>query len=280
MIILKLINRLIRKPLPIIYLNLISNNNNGGAKMLKKISLVILCLLLTVSCARQPQRPGTEEMLRNQSSIDGMNTVKTVRTTVDNCEIRNGTDTESDVIQRVDKGTLLNTVGKSGDWYVVKTKHNQIGTVSENDVEPVIDDVKDTPIQGVVRLTAEEQQMVNLVNQERQKSNLQPLTVDMDVARVARIKAKDMVDNNYFSHNSPTYGSPFDMLKSHGIKYLHAGENLAGNPSVESAHQALMNSEGHRKNILNPNYTHIGIGTQNSNRYGNIIVELFISKPK
>lgn len=248
--------------------------------MIKKISLVILCLLLTVSCTIQQQRPGTEGMLKNQSSIDGVNTVKTIRTTKDNCEIRSGTGNDSEVIQTVDKGTLLNAVGKSDSWYIVRTENNQIGTVSENDVEPVIDDFKDTQIQGVVRLTAEEQQLVTLVNQERSKANLPPLTVDMDIARVARIKAKDMVDNNYFSHNSPTYGSPFDMLKNHGIKYLHAGENLAGNSSVESAHQALMDSEGHRKNILSPNYTHIGIGAQDSNRYGSIFVELFISKPR
>lgn len=248
--------------------------------MIKKISLILICLFLTVSCARQPARPDTDEMLRNQSSIDGMNTIRKVRAEVDNLKIRNGTGTDSDVIQTVDRGTLLNSVGKSGNWYIVRAKDNQVGAVEENDVAPVVDDVGNTQVQGVVRLTADEQQMVNLVNQERQKANLQPLSVDLDVARVARIKAKDMVDNNYFSHTSPTYGSPFDMLKSHGIKYLYAGENLAGNPSVQGAHQALMNSEGHRANILNSNYTHIGIGAQGSNRYGNIIVEMFISKPK
>ncbi|WIV11725.1 CAP domain-containing protein [Proteiniborus sp. MB09-C3] len=248
--------------------------------MIKKISLVLLCLLLTVSCIRQPQRPDTGEMLRNQSSINGTNTVRTVRAAVDNCEIRSGTGTESNVMQTVNKGTLLNTVGKSDNWYIVRLDNNQIGIVSENDVEPVVDDFKDTQIQGAVRLTAEEQQMVTLVNQERAKANLPPLTVDMEVARVARMKAKDMVDHNYFSHNSPTYGNPFDMLNNLGIKYLHAGENLAGNPSIEDAHQALMNSEDHRKNILNTNYTHIGVGAQASKSYGNIIVEFFISKPK
>ncbi|MFA5524484.1 MAG: CAP domain-containing protein [Tissierellales bacterium] len=248
--------------------------------MIKKISLVLFCLFFTVSCARQPMRPDTNEMLRNQSSIDGMNTVRRIRAEVDDLKIRNGTNTDSDVIDKVDRGTLLNTIGKSDNWYIVRTRRNQVGTVAENEVEPVVDEVENTPIQGVVRLTSNEQQMVNLVNQERQKANLQPLSVDLDVSRVARIKAKDMIDNNYFSHNSPTYGSPFDMLKSHGVKYLYAGENLAGNPSIQGAHQALMNSQGHRANILNPNYTHIGIGAQGGSRYGNIIVEMFISKPK
>lgn len=249
--------------------------------MIKKISLVLICLILTVSCTRQLQRPGTDEMLRNQSSIFGATDVKTVRTVVDNCEIREGFGEDFDVIQVVKSGTLLNVLGKSNDWYAVRLDGNQVGAIEENKVEPVVDDVKNTtPIQSVVRLTADEQQMVTLVNQERQKANLQPLSVDMDVARVARIKANDMVDNNYFSHTSPTHGSPFDMLRSHGIKYLYAGENLAGNPTIEGAHQALMNSEGHRKNILSSDFTHIGIGSVDSNRYGNIIVEMFISKPK
>lgn len=122
--------------------------------------------------------------------------------------------------------------------------------------------------------------MIDLVNRERAKNNLPALQVDPNVTRVARIKSQDMVDNNYFSHNSPTYGSPFDMLSAFDIKYLHAGENLAGNSSVERAHEALMNSSGHRKNILSGDFTHIGIGVKPSDRYGFIYTQMFISKPK
>lgn len=130
------------------------------------------------------------------------------------------------------------------------------------------------------RLSSQEQQMVNLVNQERSKNGLEALTVDLEVARVAGIKSQDMADNNYFSHNSPTYGSPFDMLKNFGVSYLHAGENLAGNSTVQKAHNALMNSSGHRQNILNPNFTHVGIGIRPSDQYGYLFTQMFISKPK
>ena len=130
------------------------------------------------------------------------------------------------------------------------------------------------------RLGAQEQQMVDLVNRERTKNGLSPLTVDFEVARVAGIKSQDMADNNYFSHNSPTYGSPFDMMKKFGISYLHAGENLAGNNTVEKAHTALMNSSGHRQNILSPNFTHIGIGVRPSQKYGFLYTQMFISKPR
>ena len=130
------------------------------------------------------------------------------------------------------------------------------------------------------KLSAQEQQMVNLVNQERTKNGLNALIVDLEVARVAGVKSQDMADNNYFSHNSPTYGSPFDMMKKFGINYLHAGENLAGNASVEKAHTALMNSAGHKQNILSPNFTHIGVGVRTSSKYGYLYTQMFISKPK
>ncbi len=123
-------------------------------------------------------------------------------------------------------------------------------------------------------------QLVEMVNTERTKNGLPSLMVDTEVARVAGIKSQDMVDNDYFSHNSPTYGSPFEMLDSFGVKYHHAGENLAGHQSVQSAHEALMNSAGHRQNILSNDFTHIGIGVRPSNRYGYVFTQLFISKPR
>jgi len=121
-------------------------------------------------------------------------------------------------------------------------------------------------------------QMLETVNQERIKAGLKALAWDASLANVAQVKAKDMTNNNYFNHNSPTYGSPFDMMKKFGINYRAAGENLAGSSSVERAHVGLMNSEGHRKNILNSNFTHIGIGVEESSRYGYVYVQMFIGK--
>jgi len=126
-------------------------------------------------------------------------------------------------------------------------------------------------------LTADEQRMVQLVNQERQKAGLQPLQVDMRLVNVARIKAQDMIANGYFSHTSPTYGSPFDMMRSFGITdWRAAAENIAQNPSVDGAHQSFMNSPGHRNNILNPAFNKVGIGIVNGGPYGKTFVQLFI----
>ncbi|MED3976176.1 CAP domain-containing protein [Priestia megaterium] len=106
-----------------------------------------------------------------------------------------------------------------------------------------------------------EQEVANLVNKERAKYGLKPLTLNTKLSNVARIKSQDMLDNVYFDHNSPTYGSPFDMMKHFGITYSWAGENIAkGQTSPEEVMNAWMNSQGHRENILNSHYTEIGVG--------------------
>jgi uncharacterized YkwD family protein len=125
-------------------------------------------------------------------------------------------------------------------------------------------------------LNADEQAMLNLVNQERVKAGLNPLQSDPTLVKLARMKAQDMIDKGYFSHTSPTYGSPFDLLRANGVTYSYAGENLAGAGSTSSAHTNLMNSAGHRANILNGNYTKVGIGVVSGGPYGKMFVQLFI----
>lgn len=106
--------------------------------------------------------------------------------------------------------------------------------------------------------------VVELVNQERAKGGLAPLKMDDKLSQVAMIKAKDMYDNHYFDHQSPTYGSPFDLMRAQGVSYSYAGENIAkGQTSPEQVMQDWMNSDGHRKNIMNPNYTSIGVAYYN-----------------
>ncbi|MGN7470587.1 CAP domain-containing protein [Brevibacillus sp. SAFN-007a] len=107
-------------------------------------------------------------------------------------------------------------------------------------------------------------QVADLVNQERAKAGLAPVTMDAALSNVALAKAVDMSSNNYFDHTSPTYGSPFDMMKQFGITYMTAGENIAmGQRSPQEVMTQWMNSEGHRKNILNPAFTKIGVGYAN-----------------
>lgn len=125
-------------------------------------------------------------------------------------------------------------------------------------------------------LTAMEQQIVNLVNQERSKLGIKPLENDMRLVKAARLKSQDMITKNYVGHISPTYGSPFDMMKSMGITYQTAGENIAGAGTVDRAFTNLMNSPGHRANMMSPNYTKIGIGIIQGGPYGLMITQMFI----
>lgn len=121
-----------------------------------------------------------------------------------------------------------------------------------------------------------EQQVVELTNQERAKHGLAPLQADLELSRVAREKSRDLAVNNYFDHNSPTYGSPFDMMRAYGISYRTAGENIAkGQRSPQEVVNAWMNSPGHRANILNGNFTHIGVGYVEQ---GNHWTQMFIGK--
>ncbi len=119
--------------------------------------------------------------------------------------------------------------------------------------------------------------MVDLVNRARADNGLPFLAVDMRLVETARRKSLDMVSRGYFGHTSPTYGQPWDMWKAAGIGFLLGGENLAGAPSVEIAFNNLMNSPGHRANILNRNYTHIGIGIVDGGPYGKMVTQHFVT---
>lgn len=105
--------------------------------------------------------------------------------------------------------------------------------------------------------------VLELVNQERAKVGVAPLSFDEKLNELANLKSKDMIDNKYFSHESPVYGSPFDMMKNNGVTYYSAGENIAyGQTTPEKVMDSWMNSEGHKKNILSSSFNYIGIGVQ------------------
>lgn len=110
-------------------------------------------------------------------------------------------------------------------------------------------------------VTSYEAEVIRLVNEIRRENGLNPLTANWELSRVARYKSQDMADNRYFSHTSPTYGSPFQMIKAFGLSYRTAGENIAmGYSTPQAVVDGWMNSSGHRANILNASYTQIGVG--------------------
>lgn len=125
--------------------------------------------------------------------------------------------------------------------------------------------------------SSEALEVLRLVNQERKKQGLNELVLNHTLNGVATKKAEDMRDNNYFSHQSARYGSPFEMLQSFGVHYSSAGENIAaGQKSAQQVMNDWMNSSGHRANILNKNYTELGVGYVEGGAYGTYWVQLFV----
>lgn len=127
-------------------------------------------------------------------------------------------------------------------------------------------------------LTADEKLAFDLMNADRKANGLPALKLNMNVVKVARVHGQDMINRKFFAHENPDGQSPFDRMQAADISFRYAGENLAINRSVTAAEQAFMNSSGHRANILNPNYTEVGIGVRYDAAGSVYVVQNFISK--
>ena len=200
--------------------------------------------------------------------------------------------TNYNVITTVNKNEYIRVFAGVGEWYIIQTDSDYVGAVSRKYVRAIYPSSSGSSNSGssssgnsasnsgtqTSNMNSDEKEIFDLINKQRTNNGLTALKHDKGVQRVARIKAQDMVDNNYFSHTSPTYGSPFDMLKNFKISYKTAGENIAGNSSNSSAVTAWMNSSGHKANILNSSFNYTGIGVVSSPKYGKMYVQLFIGK--
>ena len=136
-------------------------------------------------------------------------------------------------------------------------------------VEPGSDETVDLgfTVQNPTLAPQAEEQMLALVNQARAGAGVRPVVMDNELRNLARLHSLDMYQRGYFSHHTPEGLDPFDRMKQHNIDYLAAGENLAMAPTVDMAHTGLMNSPGHKRNILDPKYGKIGIGAYQDPRY-------------
>ena len=202
--------------------------------------------------------------------------------------VRSGPGTKYNVVTTVKKNEYIRVFAGVGDWYIVQVEGDYVGAVSKKYIKAIYlnssSNTNNNSSSGsnqdsqTTNMTSDEKEVFNLINKQRTNNGLSALKVDNEVQRVAKIKAQDMVNNNYFSHTSPIYGSPFDMLKSFKISYKTAGENIAGNSSNSGAVNAWMNSPGHKANILNSSYNYTGIGVVSSPKYGKVYVQMFIGK--
>lgn len=204
-----------------------------------------------------------------------------VITNTDNVILRGGPGTTFKRITTLPKESKLLVQGKIENFYLVVTDNNVVGMVRD-DLVNFFDENITNNIDTTNNIQTEEllndNQILDLINEARQSNGLPSLEIDSLLDSVAQNKAQDMVDLNYFSHNSPTYGSPFEMMQDAGVTYINAGENIAGNSNIESAISSFLESSEHKKNILSNAYNYIGIGVSKSDTYGYIIVLMFIGK--
>jgi len=217
-----------------------------------------------------------------------------------NQNVRTGAGTSYPSVGTVKSGQKIRALGKLDGWYVIKLPDSgKIGCIPSTNTKPYgAGTVTPAPKPGTTTgggvgagttgagttatgtgtMSSAEARILQLVNAERAKNGAKPLSSNGDCTKLARMKSQDMVTNNYFSHQSPTYGSPFDMLKANNVSYMYAGENIAMNQSEGAAFKAWMNSEGHKKNILNPNFTDLGVGIAPKGNGSYIYTQLFIGK--
>lgn len=198
-----------------------------------------------------PATQNTQGSNNQQTNIDSAKPITNLRNTINNANC--------------DK-----TTAKTGNYSALKSKLEALlksnsgtsatkPTTNTTATKPSTSTKPSMPTNG--DYSAFQKKVVELVNVERSKNGLKPLKMNTELSKVATLKSQDMAKLNYFSHTSPTYGSPFDMMKKYGISYRTAGENIAmGQSTPEQVMQGWMNSSGHRANILKSSFTQIGVG--------------------
>jgi uncharacterized YkwD family protein len=276
--------------------------------MKRRIALVlVLSIVLTMAFAfTGAVKNNTVEAASYFQKVNFVNAI----VTAPGLNVRQGPSSKFPIVCVLKKSATVKIFGKLGDWYAVyEPVKGCVGAVSSKYIKitsttaPKTTTPKPTtpkpttpaapttpstpktttPAPGTgtttpAGISQDEQTLLNLVNKARSSAGVGPLAFDMGVVKTARLKAQDMVNNNYFSHQSPTYGSPFDMMRQFGVTFKTAGENIAGNQTVQAAFDAWMNSSGHKANILNGSFNYTGIGIVSSPTYGKILVQQFIGK--
>ena len=203
-----------------------------------------------------------------------------------NTIVRGGPSTSFRVYGRLNKGDKVFVIGAIDNFRLVITQDNLVGMIREDLIEYSSNNATNNIENNSTTNdntnntdnTANIAYILERINSLRAENGLPALELDSLITATAQTKANDMVDNSYFSHNSPTYGTPFEMMQNAGIIYKTAGENIAGNSDIDDAINSFIESDEHSKNILSNSYNYIGIGIQKSNTYGYIIVLMFVGR--
>lgn len=228
--------------------------------------VVVLCMLTTTVCFAQ----GTTYTVRSGDTLSKIATRNNL--TVSDLLTANPSIKNASIIYVGQKITIPATkfvkyTVQRGDTFYGIANRFQISVTELKKANPQITNIGMIYVGQVLMipdtnsLASYEQQVFTLVNKERANRGLQLLTYNTEVARCARFKSQDMINKGYFSHTSPTYGSPFKMMENFGIRFSAGGENIAyGQRTAQEVMNSWMNSAGHKANILSAAYTQIGVG--------------------
>lgn len=195
--------------------------------------------------------------------------------------VRRGPSTSFAKITSLSKGTAVTVIGKIDTFYTVIYGSNKVGMIEGSLIKKGTTTTTTPSTPSTTPTTtnlSNADLIIKYINEQRAANGLSALSKDAKLMDIAQRKSNEMVEKNYFLHTSPTYGTPFDMMKNFGITYKTAGENIAGNSSMKATVDSWMNSEGHRKNILSNSYNYIGVGVTKSDKYGYVISAMFIGK--
>lgn len=206
----------------------------------------------------------------------------------DNTIIRGGPSTSFRIYGKVNKNDEVYVIGAIDNFLLIITNDNLVGMIRADLLEfshkegaqnTASEDNNNSTAQNTTpEYNANIYYILEKINEIRTQNGLPVLELDSLLTSVAQTKAQDMVKNTYFSHTSPQYGTPFEMMQNAGVLYKAAGENIAGNNNLDDAINSFMQSDEHSKNILSNAYNYIGIGLEKSDTYGYIIVLMFIGK--
>lgn len=253
-------------------------------KLIRKtaVLVVVLCMLTTTVCFAQ----GTTYTVRSGdtlSKIAAWNNLTVSDLLAANPSIRNASMIYVGQKITIPATKFVKYTVQRGDTFWGIASRFQISVDQLKKANPQVTNISAIYVGQVLMipdtntLASYEQQVFQLVNKERAARGLQLLTYNTEVARVARIKSQDMINKGYFSHTSPTYGSPFNMMENFGIRFSNGGENIAyGQRTAQEVMTGWMNSAGHRANILSGSYTQIGVGVAKASNGTLYWTQLFI----
>ena len=250
----------------------------------KKIAAAICAGIMTISLASSASAACAPRVYENSnSSVSGCwdYAAETSESCTNYEEVLNGNFNQNEALGSYLNSLINSLFGRScnaqqpdstPNWSFVFPNYNQNQNKPQQPEEtekPTIENPNELPtVIEEILCSAEAQAVLDLVNEQRAANGLSALSLNAELCAVAQEKAQDMKTNKYFDHKSPTYGTPFEMMKSFGITYKSAGENIAmGYKNAEAVVTAWMNSAGHRANILNSSYTQMGIGYVENGNY-------------